>query len=66
MDNEYFRNILRPAEGLLLLPSDKALGEDEETRPWVELYASDLARFHADYARAHAKLSELGTTWDDA
>lgn len=32
-------------------------------RPYAEKYAEDEAAFFADYALAHAKLSELGVQW---
>lgn len=32
-------------------------------RPFAEKYAEDAAAFFADYAAAHAKLSELGVKW---
>lgn len=32
-------------------------------RPFAEKYAADEAAFFADYAQAHAKLSELGVEW---
>jgi L-ascorbate peroxidase len=47
-------------EGLLQLPSDKALLSDPSFRPLVEKYAADEDAFFADYAEAHLKLSELG------
>uniref|UniRef100_A0A0E0QD53 Arogenate dehydratase n=2 Tax=Oryza TaxID=4527 RepID=A0A0E0QD53_ORYRU len=47
-------------EGLLQLPSDKALMADPAFRPLVEKYAADEDAFFADYAEAHLKLSELG------
>ncbi|KAL0390481.1 UNVERIFIED_CONTAM: L-ascorbate peroxidase 1, cytosolic [Sesamum calycinum] len=47
-------------EGLLQLPSDKALLSDPAFRPFVEKYAADEDAFFADYAEAHLKLSELG------
>ncbi|GMY14682.1 L-ascorbate peroxidase 2, cytosolic [Fagus crenata] len=47
-------------EGLIQLPSDKALIEDPIFRPLVEKYAADEDAFFADYAEAHLKLSELG------
>ncbi|CAL5334820.1 unnamed protein product [Camellia sinensis] len=46
-------------EGLIQLPSDKALLEDPVFRPLVEKYAADEDAFFADYAEAHLKLSEL-------
>lgn len=33
-------------------------------RPFAEKYAADQDAFFADYAVAHAKLSELGVQWD--
>ena len=33
-------------------------------RPYAEKYAADQDAFFADYAKAHAKLSELGADWD--
>ncbi|CAH2041445.1 unnamed protein product [Thlaspi arvense] len=47
-------------EGLLQLPSDKALLHDPVFRPLVEKYAADEDAFFADYAESHLKLSELG------
>lgn len=32
-------------------------------RPFAEKYAADEEAFFADYAQAHAKLSELGVEW---
>ncbi|KAF9675235.1 hypothetical protein SADUNF_Sadunf09G0011000 [Salix dunnii] len=47
-------------EGLLQLPSDKALLSDPIFRPYVDKYAADEDAFFADYSEAHLKLSELG------
>lgn len=44
-----------PFFSLLLLPTP--------CRPFAEKYAEDEAAFFADYAVAHAKLSELGVKW---
>ncbi|KAJ8631596.1 hypothetical protein MRB53_024919 [Persea americana] len=49
-------------EGLLKLPTDKALLEDPEFRRFVEKYAKDEAAFFKDYAESHKKLPELGFT----
>ncbi|URE07843.1 L-ascorbate peroxidase [Musa troglodytarum] len=49
-------------EGLLQLPTDKALLEDPVFRDYVELYAMDEDAFFEDYAESHKKLSELGFT----
>ncbi|KAL6336286.1 hypothetical protein AAG906_014455 [Vitis piasezkii] len=60
-DNSYFKELLSgEKEGLIQLPSDKALLEDPVFRPLVEKYAMDEDAFFADYAEAHLKLSELG------
>ncbi|KAL3809438.1 hypothetical protein ACJIZ3_000126 [Penstemon smallii] len=60
-DNSYFTELLSgEKEGLLQLPSDKALLSDPVFRPLVEKYAADEDAFFEDYAVAHTKLSELG------
>ncbi|KAI7990504.1 L-ascorbate peroxidase 2, cytosolic [Camellia lanceoleosa] len=60
-DNTYFTELLTgEKEGLLQLPSDKALLDDPAFCPLVEKYAADEDAFFADYAEAHMKLSELG------
>ncbi|KAG8644051.1 L-ascorbate peroxidase 3 isoform X1 [Manihot esculenta] len=60
-DNSYFVELLRgETEGLLKLPTDIALVEDPQFRPYVELYAKDEDAFFRDYAVSHKKLSELG------
>jgi len=60
-DNSYFTELLSgEKEGLLQLPSDKALLADPSFRPLVEKYAADEDAFFTDYAEAHLKLSELG------
>mmetsp|Transcript_24523 Transcript_24523/g.79227 ORF Transcript_24523/g.79227 Transcript_24523/m.79227 type:complete len:162 (+) Transcript_24523:594-1079(+) len=45
---------------LVMLPSDIALLRDPAFRKWVELYAADEPRFFNDFARAFAKLMNLG------
>ncbi|GAB2231928.1 hypothetical protein Droror1_Dr00010947 [Drosera rotundifolia] len=60
-DNSYFVELLQgETEGLLKLPTDKALEQDPAFRRYVELYAKDEAAFFRDYAESHKKLSELG------
>ncbi|KAK6290343.1 hypothetical protein POUND7_001884 [Theobroma cacao] len=60
-DNSYFKELLSgEKEGLIQLPTDKALLEDPVFRPLVEKYAADEDAFFADYADSHLKLSELG------
>ncbi|CAK9154584.1 unnamed protein product [Ilex paraguariensis] len=60
-DNSYFYG---DKEGLIQLPSDKALLEDPVFRPLVEKYAADEDAFFADYAKAHLQLSEIGFAED--
>ncbi|KAK2647704.1 hypothetical protein Ddye_015193 [Dipteronia dyeriana] len=60
-DNSYFKDLLSgEKEGLIQLPSDKALLEDPVFRPLAEKYAVDEDAFFTDYAESHLKLSELG------
>ncbi|EAY89537.1 hypothetical protein OsI_11071 [Oryza sativa Indica Group] len=60
-DNSYFTELLSgDKEGLLQLPSDKALLSDPAFCPLVEKYAADEKAFFEDYKEAHLKLSELG------
>ncbi|XP_062186300.1 probable L-ascorbate peroxidase 3, peroxisomal [Phragmites australis] len=62
-DNSYFVELLKgDSEGLLKLPTDKALVEDPDFRRYVEKYAKDEDAFFRDYAESHKKLSELGFT----
>ncbi|KAL9238393.1 hypothetical protein vseg_012821 [Gypsophila vaccaria] len=62
-DNSYFVELMKgESEGLLQLPTDKALLDDPVFRPYVELYAKDEEAFFRDYAASHKKLSELGFT----
>mmetsp|Transcript_21092 Transcript_21092/g.53107 ORF Transcript_21092/g.53107 Transcript_21092/m.53107 type:complete len:354 (-) Transcript_21092:139-1200(-) len=67
-DNRYFTMLLDAEAGtadpeLLQLATDNALLEDPAFRPFVEKYAADNAAFCADYAAAHKRLSELGSTF---
>ncbi|KAH9622517.1 hypothetical protein KSS87_008682 [Heliosperma pusillum] len=62
-DNSYFVELMKgESEGLLQLPTDKALLDDPAFRSYVELYAKDEEAFFRDYAASHKKLSELGFT----
>jgi L-ascorbate peroxidase len=60
--NDYFVRLLGqdhdPETGLL--PSDRALLDDPELRPFVELYARDEAAFLRDFADAFRRLTWLG------
>ncbi|KAL0390155.1 UNVERIFIED_CONTAM: L-ascorbate peroxidase 1, cytosolic [Sesamum calycinum] len=58
--NSYFTELLGgDKEGLMKLPSDKALLSDPVFRPLIEKYAVDEDAFFADYAVSHMQLSEL-------
>ena len=67
-DNEYFANLLTSAAEkdpeLLELDTDACLVTDPGFKPFAEKYAADPKAFDADYAVAHAKLSELGVEWE--
>ena len=65
-DNEYFRNLVGAEKDpeLLSLATDACLVEDAGFKPYAEKYAADPKAFDADYAAAHAKLSELGVEWE--
>lgn len=45
---------------LMMLPSDIILIVDPNLKKWVEIYAKDENRFFKDFAKAFAKLLELG------
>jgi L-ascorbate peroxidase len=57
--NAYFVQLLTQREAALL-GTDTALLDDPELRPYVELYAADEPRFHADFAEAFRRLTWLG------
>ncbi|KAE8689061.1 putative L-ascorbate peroxidase 3 [Hibiscus syriacus] len=62
-DKSYFVELLKEeSEGLLKLPTDRALLDDPEFRKYVELYAKDEDAYFQDYTESHNKLSELGIT----
>ncbi|XP_058089910.1 probable L-ascorbate peroxidase 6, chloroplastic/mitochondrial isoform X2 [Magnolia sinica] len=64
-DNSYFKDIKeRRDEDLLVLPSDAVLFEDPSFKVYAEKYTEDQDAFFADYAEAHAKLSNLGAKFD--
>ena len=43
-----------------MLPSDIAMVQDPEFKKYVEMYAKDEDLFFKDFAKAFAKLLELG------
>ena len=60
-DNSYFTPPDDPA--LLRLPTDEVLATDPSFWPHFLRYGASQAAFFADYAAAHAKLSELGSAF---
>lgn len=68
-DNAYFVALKEAKEGnadpdLVRLVTDTVLLEDETFKPYAQKYASDEAAFFQDYAEAHKKLSECGSTFE--
>lgn len=67
-DNSYFT--VMPDEDadaeLLKLSSDKTLFEDEGFKPFAEKFRDSQDAFFESYAKAHKKLSELGSKFDPA
>ncbi|KAJ1396118.1 heme peroxidase [Ochromonadaceae sp. CCMP2298] len=61
-DNAYYKRLGDPrdASQLLWLPTDQALFDSPEFRPYFLQYARSCEDFFRDYAAAHKKLSELG------
>ncbi|KAM1521263.1 hypothetical protein ACFX15_011131 [Malus domestica] len=53
-DNLYFQNLQR---GLGLLATDHALGTDPRTKPFVDLYATNQAKFFEDFTQAIQRVS---------
>jgi len=67
-DNSYFTTIpdANADPELLKLSTDRILFNDEGFKPFAEKYKASEAAFFADYAQAHAKLSELGSKFQPA
>jgi L-ascorbate peroxidase len=63
-DNSYYNSYSTTDKDLLWFPTDAALHQDAAFKPYFEKYAKDQAAFFADYAKAHKKLSELGSKFD--
>jgi len=68
-DNSYFRELKDAKEGradpeLLRMPTDLVLFTDKKFKKFAKKYAKSQAAFFEDYAVAHAKLSELGATFE--
>jgi L-ascorbate peroxidase len=62
-DNSYYHTIssTNPDPDLLQLETDKTLFDDEKFKVYAELYKQSQDAFFLAYAKAHKKLSELGS-----
>jgi len=67
-DNSYFVVLDDPNadEELLKLSSDRAVFKDEGFRPFAEKFRDSQDAFFESYAKAHKKLSELGSKFEPA
>lgn len=67
-DNSYFVVLDDPNadEELLKLSSDRAVYKDEGFRPFAEKFRDSQDAFFESYAKAHKKLSELGSKFEPA
>ena len=69
-DNSYFQISEKAAAGnpedpeLLSLSTDKVIFKDAAFKPFAEKYRDSQEAFFVDYAKAHKKLSELGSKFD--
>ncbi|CAE7945005.1 APXT [Symbiodinium necroappetens] len=65
-DNSYFKDYKLSYEddSLLWFKTDEALHTDPEFKKYFDLYAKDQDAFFKDYAKAHKKLSELGSKFE--
>jgi L-ascorbate peroxidase len=65
-DNSYFQVMSDPEadEELLKLSTDLTLFDDDKFRPFAEKFRDDQDAFFASYAKAHKKLSELGSKFE--
>lgn len=65
-DNSYFTQwkVADADDEMVWFPTDYCLHEDPSFKKTFDLYAQDQQAFFADYAKAHKKLSELGTKFD--
>eukprot|EP00444_Apocalathium_aciculiferum_P062944 CAMPEP_0183599018 /NCGR_PEP_ID=MMETSP0371-20130417/179220_1 /TAXON_ID=268820 /ORGANISM="Peridinium aciculiferum, Strain PAER-2" /LENGTH=386 /DNA_ID=CAMNT_0025811081 /DNA_START=43 /DNA_END=1203 /DNA_ORIENTATION=- len=65
-DNSYYTDMDKNDPEVIYLPTDKVLMTDPSFRPITEKFAADQAAFFASYAKAHKKLSELGSKFQPA
>ncbi|XP_074287116.1 putative L-ascorbate peroxidase 6 [Silene latifolia] len=69
-DNSYYKILLERRwvssggmSGMVGLPSDRALVEDEECLRWITKYAKDQNLFFDDFKNAYIKLVNSGARW---
>jgi enolase len=65
-DNSYYADYKEKDPNLAWFSTDRCLHEDQAFTPTFRKYAADQNVFFADYALAHAKLSELGSKFEPA
>lgn len=67
-DNSYYTTLDDPNADpeLLKLSSDKAVFKDKDFRPFAEKFRDSQDAFFESYAKAHKKLSELGSKFEPA
>merc|ERR1712137_809096 len=63
-DNSYFQPT--GDDDLIWFPTDKALSDDSGFKPFFDRFAKDQKAFFESYAKAHKKLSELGSKFEPA
>merc|ERR1712137_1024444 len=64
-DNEYYKLLQgEPNDSLAAFPTDTCLMQDPGFKPFATQFAEDNAAFMASYAKAHKKLSELGSKFE--
>ena len=66
-DNSYFTTIPDPSADpeLLKLSTDKTVFDDDGFRPFAEKFRDSQDAFFESYAKAHKKLSELGSKFEE-
>lgn len=65
-DNEYFKVIKENNPSLACFPTDAVLVEDAGFKVYADKFAADNNAFMMSYAKAHKKLSELGSEFTPA
>lgn len=66
-DNSYFIHVRSSQDQeLICFPTDAALHQDPGFKPYFEKFAESKEAFFESYARAHQKLSELGSKFEPA